>query len=355
MATWPVVVYNVQRLLAVGGSPIARALDATPANGWTAAAYRTKVARIAAVLAAATGGQPPAVLILIEVENAKAVTDVVTAAGWPHLVSVVPADERVAGWDVAISYDPAAFPGGVTHSESHAFNNRFDTRDLLLARLAAGSGEELVVLATHWPSRKVSTAQPERFAAAAYCDAVVEQTLKHLKQDLLTTAGKPRLPARSVLLSKWNTPLLVAGDFNDEPWDGSVRALGTSTPVERLVKAPPSMPNRSTLRSVATYLSRTPRLFNPTWGLGYNQATPATYHYDGAWHRIDQMLVSAGLLTGGSPRYVDDSLRVFSTRSVAVGAGSVDMTTPSGFPIAFDAATMRGVSDHLPLVADLEI
>jgi hypothetical protein len=106
---------------------------------------------------------------------------------------------------------------------------------------------------------------------------------------------------------------------------------------------------------VATYLSRTPRLFNPTWGLGYSQATPATYHYDGVWHRIDQMLVSTGLLTGGSPRYVDDSLRVFSTRSVAVAGQNVDVTTPSGFPIAFDATSLRGVSDHLPLVADLEI
>ena len=62
-----VVLYNVQRLLALGGSPVARALDATAAHGWTPEAYETKVARVGAVLRDATGGIAPAVLVLIEV------------------------------------------------------------------------------------------------------------------------------------------------------------------------------------------------------------------------------------------------------------------------------------------------
>jgi endonuclease/exonuclease/phosphatase family metal-dependent hydrolase len=268
---------------------------------------------------------------------------------------VTPASEQVSGWDVAIAYDPAAFPGGVTHSQSHVFNNRFNTRDLLVARLSSGPGRELVVMATHWPSRKVSDAQPERYAAATYCDAVVEATLKYLKHDLLTPAGRPRLPGSADLLARWLTPVLIAGDFNDEPWDASVRALTSATPVRKSVTSAPTMPRGSTLRSVTAYLSRTPRLFNPTWGLDHNQPTPATYYYDSNWHRIDQMLVSAGMLTTGRPHFIDGSLRVHDVRTVTVAGNPVDVTTPSGYPIAFDPKTMRGVSDHLPLVANIEI
>lgn len=355
MSAWPVVLYNVQRLLNVAGSPIARALDATAANGWTAVAYGEKVARLGAVLRSATGGRAPAVLVLIEVEDARAVSDVIGAAGWRHLVPVVPPGEQVAGWDVAIAFDPGAFPGGLTHSESHVFNNRFDTRDLLLARLSCGGGRELVVIGTHWPSRRISTSQPERFAAATYCDSVVEVTLKYLKQDLLSAAGRPRLPAPADLLSRWFTPVLIAGDFNDEPWDSSLRALAGATPVRRAVTAAPRMPVGSSLRSVAAYLSRTPRLFNPTWGMDHGQPAPATYFFDSSWHRIDQMLVSAGMLSVDRPQFVEGSLRIPHAHTVTVAGRTVAVTTASGHPIPFDPQTMRGVSDHLPLVAEIEV
>lgn len=354
MTRHKVVLYNVQRLLGLGGSPVARALDATAAHGWNLAAYQAKVARIGAVLRDATGGPCPAVLFLIEVEDAHAVADVTTAAGWPQLVPVVPASEQVAGWDVAIAYDPAVFTSGVTHAESHVFSNRFSTRDLLVAHLSTGSSQPLVVMGTHWPSRKVSSSQPERYAAASYCDSILEGTLKYLKQDLLTPSGQPQMPTRAQMLQKWRTPIIVAGDFNDEPWDASVRVLRSATPVRRVVTKAPVLPRGTTLRSVTSYLSRQPRLFNPTWNLDHNSGAPATYYYNSDWHRIDQILVSAGMLTGTGPRLVEDSLHAHHPRSVDVSGTQVEVTTPSGYPRPFDAKTLRGVSDHLPLVAEIE-
>lgn len=348
------MLYNVQRLLGLTGSPIARALDATTAQGWTPAVYRAKVERVGAVLRDATGGTPPAVLVLIEVEDADCVADVLAAAGWAGLVSAVPPAEQVAGWDVAIAYDPSAFPGGATHVESHVFSNRFGTRDLLVAHLATTAGRSLVVMATHWPSRKVSNSGPQRQAAAAYCDTVLEGTLKYLKQDLLTAAGAPQLPPRDDLLSRWRTPVLVAGDLNDEPWDTSVRALGSASPDLDATTRPPAMPTANTLRSVATYLSRQPRLYNPTWTQNYRPPAPGTYHFGSAWHRIDQFLVSAGMLVGAGPRLVDGSLRVHHPRQVTVAGQPIAVTTPAGYPIAFSATTRQGVSDHLPLLADIE-
>jgi hypothetical protein len=69
MASRRVVVYNVQRLFRPGGSRIARALDATEERGWTAAVYRRKVQPVGTMLANATAGERPALLVLIEVED----------------------------------------------------------------------------------------------------------------------------------------------------------------------------------------------------------------------------------------------------------------------------------------------
>ena len=78
-----IVVYNVQRLFRPGGSAIARTLDATEEHGWDAAAYKRKVTAVGTMLASATGGEPPAVLVLVEVEDASVVKDLCAAAGWP--------------------------------------------------------------------------------------------------------------------------------------------------------------------------------------------------------------------------------------------------------------------------------
>ena len=106
MAVRPVVLYNVQRLFRPGGSRIARALDATEERGWTQAVYRRKVAAVGAMLSSATAGARPALLILIEVEDAVVVADVCAAAGWPELVDLTVPNEAMDGYDVAIAYDP---------------------------------------------------------------------------------------------------------------------------------------------------------------------------------------------------------------------------------------------------------
>ena len=312
------------------------------------------MAAVGAVLRDCTGGDRPAVLVLIEVEDATVVDDVVGAAGWPQLASVAVPGEKLDGWDVAVAYDPAVFPTGVAEARSYVFSNRFATRDLLVADLRGAAGRRLTVAATHWPSRSVSESQPLRFAAAANSDRILELVLKYPKEDLLSETGRARLPARARLLERWRTPLLVAGDLNDEPWDPTVRAVRYATPDLDAVTRAPRLPTGKSLRSVTSYLSLRARLFNPTWLLPHDARAPGTYYYDGEWHRLDQFLVSSGALAGDGPRLVPGSLRVHAPRSVVVGGRDVAVSTPSGIPIGFDAGKGHGVSDHLPLVADFE-
>jgi hypothetical protein len=357
MAVRPVVVYNVQRLFRPGGSRIARALDATAEKGWTAAVYRRKVAGVGAMLSSATGGTRPALLVLIEVEDAVVVADVCAAAGWPELVDVAVPNERMDGYDVAIAYDPATF-GSVSDQRSFTFENRFATRDLLVATLHMDQSRALTVLASHWASRSISNAEILRVGAAIFCTNILERLVKFGKEDTLRATGRPRLPSRPELAARWSTPILFAGDVNDNPWDRSVGALLDSTPELGLATRPPRFPLGQSTSSVAAYLRLRPRLYNPTWQLlAAGPGEPrGTYRYSGDWYSLDQFLVSAGMLDGNAPALRVGSLRAHGPKTVTLKDGTiVQARAGDGSPIAFKAETRTGISDHLPLVAELDL
>jgi endonuclease/exonuclease/phosphatase family metal-dependent hydrolase len=308
------------------------------------------------MLASATGGRPPAILVLIEVEDASVVADVCAAAGWPEMIDVDVPREQTDGYDVAIAYDPAVFAG---HSDtrSFTFDNRFDTRDLLVANLQLPNGGLLIVLATHWASRTMSEAEVLRVGAAIFCSNVLERLLKFSKEDLLGVDGTPALPASDELAARWSTPILVAGDVNDCPWDRSVRALLNSTPDLRVVRRAPRLPTGRTITSVAAYLELRPRLFNPTWGLIGSRADPAgTHWFGGEWSPLDQILVSAGMLQRLGPSLVEGSVRVHAPTTMAASDGTtIRARRNNGTPLAFSVGSGEGVSDHLPLVAELAL
>lgn len=351
-----IVVYNVQRLFRPGGSAIARTLDATEEHGWDAAAYKRKVTAVGTMLASATGGEPPAVLVLVEVEDASVVEDLCAAAGWPAMVDADVPGEKMEGYDVAIAYDPSIFAG---HSDgaSFTFENRFATRDLLVAHLRLPGGRSLTVLATHWASRTMAEAEVQRISAAIFCSNVLERLLKFGKDELITASGDVTMPARNELTARWSTPILVAGDFNDCPWDRSVRALLDSTPDRDSAQREPRLPIGRTISSATAYLRLRPRLFNPVWGLIGSRARPLGTHWFGdEWSPLDQILVSRGMIDGAGPMLVEGSVRVHAPTTLQAPDGrTIRARRTNGVPMPFDPITGEGVSDHLPLVAEIAL
>ena len=354
-ATRPIVIWNVERLFRPGGSALARALGATSVEGWTAPVYRRKIAAVGGALRATTNGVTPAFIALIEVEDERVVEDLCDAAGWPDLVNVVPPEERVAGYDVALAYDPTIWRSA--SAESWTINNRFSTRDVLFVRLQRRGASELAVMVVHWPSRKLSNAEPLRIAAGAFCGGIVERTLKFQREELFDQRGRARLPSDQRLVGKWNTPLMIVGDFNDEPWDPSVESLGVATREPREATRRPRLPRANVGRSpVMRYLELRPRLYNPTWELLAGAGPYGTVRFGGAWALLDQVVVSGGALGEDAPYYVTGSLHVFPEREVQTPDGlPVTLRTRGGDPFAFDPATGRGASDHLPLLASVYV
>jgi len=123
------------------------------------------------------------------------------------------------------------------------------------------------------------------------------------------------------------------------------------------VTAAPRFPAGRTPAAVDVYLKRRPRLYNPCWGLlAPASGPPGTYAWNGEWYLLDQALFSRGLLSGSGIRYVEGSLRIFSERTVPGRSdGTVSVLTGGGSPREYDPKRRTGVSDHLPLVCQLDL
>ena len=70
---------------------------------------------------------------------------------------------------------------------------------------------------------------------------------------------------------------------------------------------------------------------------------PGSYHYSGNWEAIDHFLCSPALFDGGGMEY--------SSAGVCTGGGALGAT---GYPEAFASWSLKGCSDHLPLLLRLD-
>jgi hypothetical protein len=150
--------------------------------------------------------------------------------------------------------------------------------------------------------------------------------------------------------------VLLFGDFNDDPFDTSVAEVLGAKRMLRAVQDPPRMPRGRGLSAVETYLQRVVRMYNPGWKLLSDGVGPdGTHYWQGDWYLLDQVMLSRGLVAPGGVSYVADSLELHAPRWVDSVDGRIEATTAAGIPKAFDAATMTGVSDHLPLTFKIDL
>jgi len=351
MPTLRLAWWNLENLFDTVDDPISRDLEFTPEHGWTEEAYAAKRDNLAAALVELHGGLGPELLGVAEVEGDAVFADLLAATGNPHLKVVEDpgGTSDLRGIDVSLAFDERRLR--VVERRSHVVYLRYRTRDIFeVVFELADTGERLVVMVSHWPSRRLGrrASEPLRICVAENLAYLVRD---HLLVDSITYE---RLRAEGDLApvrARWETPVLLMGDFNDEPSDSSVvDHLQASSELDRVVG--PTNDIEAFRAQTADYRETDAFLFNPCWrflapedlGSFFISSTPAGEVFANRYQVLDQLIVSRGLLKSSGLRLDLDSVDLYRAPSVA---------TPSGRPRPFNRSTGTGTSDHLPLVAAL--
>ena len=159
-------------------------------------------------------------------------------------------DER--GVDVAFIYDSDILTAPPTEVFQHVIMRRHATREILQVNFETHQGQTWTVLGNHWPARSGGEQETSGYRAIA------GETLAFFHQ----RAGE---------VHGLDTPVLVMGDFNDEPFDYSLVRHALSTRQLTRVRN-----------------AKIPRLWNLMWEILGNRE--GTFYFDRLPYVLDQIL-----------------------------------------------------------------
>ena len=345
--TW----WNLENFFDTDDDSISLDFEYTEANGWTQDVFEAKKANLAAALNATHDGAGPELLAVAEIEKDSLLEELIAAMGKPHLKIVLdPAGTSdLRGIDVAMAYDERKL--SVVSSTSHVVHFRYRTRDIFeVVFQLTDTGERLAVIASHWPSRRQGkySSDPLRIAVAENIAYLVEAHVKVTPAEYEALRSQNNL---APVIQKWDSKVMLVGDFNDEPYDRSVlEHLMASRDRERVAGETNDIDKFRT--ETADYRAQDVFLFNAMWkfvgqqGVGsyFIDSLPTGETFANRNSLIDQLVVSRGLLGDSGLRLDADSVSIFRDPLVATG---------SGRPRAFDRKKKKGTSDHLPVTAKL--
>jgi predicted extracellular nuclease len=303
--------YNVENLFDTVDNPKTFDDDFT-ADGkkkWNYKRYKIKIKKLSSVISQLGMNRskyPPALVGLVEVENAKVVSDLVNSSnlrkhhyGFAHYDSP---DER--GIDVALLYNKQVFEylGSETFPVflENDEGERDYTRDIL--KVTGNLHGELVhILVNHWSSRRegAEKTEPKRIIAAETARSIIS-TIRDKESD-------PKI--------------ILMGDFNDDP----------------------------TSKSVKEYLVADD-FHNPMTSLLDRDET-GTLTYDGKWNLFDQIIFSNNFLEKEEGKLYFKHAEVFNKEWLKIFRGKLK---GSPFRTYIGKWYQGGFSDHFPVYAFLK-
>jgi hypothetical protein len=285
--------------------------------GWTTAVRDRKINQLAQIIEMMFNGAGPDLLGVCEIENEGVVQLLINQLNIPgRRYGVVAHNSRDArGIDVSFIVDRNVLD---TANTNHAVVvKRSATRDIFWAefRERQGNQRSFVAIANHWPSRSGGQYGSEPFRM------ITGETVSVILDELRSRLGE-------------NAPVLVMGDFNDEPYNRSMQEYLLSTRDR----------NRVTR-------ARNPMLLNMMWP-HMSGANPGTYKYGPDWNMLDGFLATRGLLVASTPITIDPhSVQIFRP---AVMVGSAGVPIKFGRPSKPRTFNRNGFSDHFPVTCILE-
>ena len=303
--------YNVENLFDTKDDPKTADDDFTSEGKlrWNYKRYKIKIKKLGSVIAQLGMNRSkysPAIVGLVEVENAKVVRDLVNSSnlkkhhyGFAHYDSP---DER--GIDVALLYNKHVFE--FLSSETFPVfliddeGERDYTRDILKV---SGNlhGEFVHILVNHWSSRREGAAEtePKRIIAA--------ETVRSVIDKIKDTHFDPKI--------------IIMGDFNDDPISKSVK--------QHLVLND---------------------FFNPMESL-LDREKKGTTTYEKKWNLFDQIIFSKNFLEKKEGKIYFKHAEVFNKKWLKVFKGKLK---GSPFRTYIGPWYQGGFSDHFPVYAFLK-
>jgi predicted extracellular nuclease len=280
-------------------------------EGWTDDILEKKINQLVKMLRIINESNGPDILGICEVENKNVLRKFrdslqQTLDRGYNIIHADTQDER--GIDVAFLYDKDKFTVDPQKVFFHFIVKRYATRDIVQANFRSKmSNTEFVLVGNHWPSRSGGQLESEPYRMIA------GETLAYFNQRIQDVHGQV-------------IPILVMGDFNDEPFDRSITEYAKSTVSrDRVQKA----------RNV-------PWLYNLMWEVMGSRS--GTFYYCDAFNILDQFMVSRGMLIDNAKLKVrQDSIRI----------EVYPETSKNGIPRKFGRPVKDldedGYSDHFPI------
>tara|TARA_R110002126_G_scaffold291790_1_gene458451 strand:- start:32210 stop:33187 length:978 start_codon:yes stop_codon:yes gene_type:complete len=303
--------YNVENLFDTIDDPNTADDDFTPTGKkkWTYKRYSVKIKKLGSVISQLglnKSTNSPAIVGLVEVENAKVVSDLANSSylrkhhyGFVHHESP---DER--GIDVALLYNKVVFE--LLDSTTYPVYLEDDegardyTRDIL--KVSGNLHGELVhILVNHWSSRREGAleTEPKRIAAA--------ETVREIVEVIRNNEFDPKI--------------IIMGDFNDDP----------------------------TSKSVQDYLVKDD-FYNPMKKM-LDREKKGSLTYNGKWNLFDQIIFSKNFLEEKEGKLYFKHAEVFNKDWMKINRGKYK---GSPFRTYIGKWYQGGFSDHFPVYAFLK-
>lgn len=307
--------WNLENLFSIEHDPSRSDFLASTLNselrGWTQAVLDHKLANLLSIITQFNGELGPDIFGICEVENEAIVSNLAammsSRLGRTYSYKHADSDDK-RGIDTALIYDTTKY-----NVEDEVFTLRIikrnATRDLLQIHLNTVAGNHLVLVLNHWPSRSGGTFQSEPYRI------MVAENLAYWVERIHEERGK-------------HTPIVLMGDFNDDPFD----------------------------RSITTYLmavNSKQRVLNARNHMFHNlmyqflDAGVGTYAHGSSQHLLDQFMVSKSIAS-------NSHLYPFTVVSTDILAYDEMVSGDYKKPIRFSRPSSSsydpdGFSDHLPI------
>lgn len=296
---------------------------ASELKGWTAAVRDRKLDQLASIIVQMFGDTGPDLLGVCEVENEDVLTLLAQRlnAGLPqrdYKVATHPSPDA-RGIDVSFLFDDAVLE--VQAQDHYVINKLSPTRDLFWIEVRVRpAGLPFIVFGNHWPSRSGGQYASEPFRM------MTGETLSYkLGQLLDQNDGDPDLP------------VLLMGDFNDEPFNRALQEylLGTRDR-GRVMRA------------------KNPMVHNLMWPL-MGGDNPGTYCFGSDWNMLDQFLGTRGILNIQSDvKVLPATVAIFIKPEMLSGVRA-KKPRKFGRPSKKSEFDPDGYSDHFPITMSLKL